>query len=108
MNTDKEQKSKFNYKQIIDLICYSIVSARNLLQEPKIYGPLRAIEIACRLIDFIPLELQKDSPLLMLREHIEAAKSSVVEGEDSFQRHLDFLVSDVVAILNNRKKEDIK
>lgn len=105
MNTDKNQQSKLVYEQLIELICYSIVSARNLLQEPKIYGPLRMVEVANKLIEILSPEDLKRSYLSALRERIEAVKESVVEGEDSFASNLDSLVSDVLSILTNNHKE---
>jgi len=105
MNINKDQRTKQIFQQLIELICYIIVSARNLLQESKLYGPLRMIEVAGKLTDILSCE-GLDFPLLpVFREHIETAIDSVVEGEASFVANLDSLVSDVISILANIQKE---
>ncbi|GAG33178.1 unnamed protein product, partial [marine sediment metagenome] len=38
---------------IFELLCYMIVSARNLEQETKMYGPFRLVDTASRLIEIL-------------------------------------------------------
>ncbi|GAI08306.1 unnamed protein product, partial [marine sediment metagenome] len=40
-------------KEIFELICYIMVSARNLDQETKMYGPFRLVDAASKLIEIL-------------------------------------------------------
>lgn len=108
MNTNKVQDFELGFPEIIDLICFSIVCSRNLMDEPKIYGPLRILTLSSKLIEILPPDFQDKFGLSGLLRNIEKAKDSVIEGEGPFLENLDFLVSEVLILLEKRTKEEKK
>ena len=107
MSTNNKDKwFKQICKQFLELICYTIISARNLVEEPKLYGPLRMIDVAVRIIDILSSQ-DIEFPLLpVFHKHIETAKNSLIEGEASFVANLDSLVANAISVLTNSQEED--
>lgn len=97
------------YKPLFELIYYIIVSSRNLIDEPKSYGPLRMLEIARRLLNILSSG-NINSPIKTKEflKHIEITKNSITEGEDSFVTNLDNLVNDVISFLTDSQREENK
>jgi hypothetical protein len=107
MSTNNKDKwLKQICEQLLELICYTIISARNLVEEPKLYGPLRMIDVVRRLLDILSCKDIKFPLLPVFQKHIETTKNSLIEGETSFVANLDSLVTDVISILTNSQKED--
>lgn len=107
MSTNNKDKwFKQICKQLLELICFTIISARNLVEEPKLYGPLRMIDVAGRILDML-ISKDIEFPLLpVFHKHIETAKNSLIEREASFVANLDSLVADAISVLTNSQKED--
>lgn len=77
-----------------------ITSARNLINETKLYGPFRMIDSVSRIIEILDkfeLELPE---FKQIREKIEAGKYSVMENEEKFTLFLEELVLSLVPILD--------
>lgn len=97
------------YKSLFELIYYIIISSRNLIEEPNLYGPLRMLEIARRLLNILNSENIK-SPMKTkdFIKQIEVTKNSIIEGEDSFVTNLDNLVNDIISFITNSQGEENK
>lgn len=75
------------------LLAFLLTSARGCIDEPPIYGPLRLIDAADKLISILMekyrgglIELQE------IREKIEKARDLVLANEEEFIKMLDDLV----------------
>jgi len=96
---DKEQlKSNF-----FTLLSFLVVSARNCVEEPKLYGPFRLIDGASKLIEILEGEGLADEFFLKVRRKIEDKKYSVMNSENEFIKFLDNLTLDFADELKKRK-----
>lgn len=86
-------------KEIFELICYITVSARNLDQETKMYGPFRLVDTASKLIDILEKNGVHDKFLSQVRTMIEANKYKVMTDKEGFVAFLDNLVLKMVGRL---------
>ena len=87
--------NKFD-KEIFELICYMVVSARNLIHETRMYGPFRLIDACSRLIGILEEEGSSNEFLDGVKAAIEANKYKVMTGEEGFVAFLDDLILDMV------------
>jgi len=83
-------------KEIFELICYIMVSARNLDQETKMYGPFRLVDAASKLIEILEKNGIYDEFLSQVRTMIEANKYKVMTDKEEFLAFLDELVLKMV------------
>jgi len=86
-------------KEIFELLCYIIVSARNLHQEPRIYGPFRLVYTANKLIEILEKNGIHDEFISQVRTIIEANKYKMMTDEEGFVAFLDDLVLKMVGRL---------
>ena len=86
-------------KEIFELICYIIVSARNLDQETKMYGPFRLVDAASKLIEILEKNGIYDEFLSQVRTMIEDNKYKVMTDKEEFVAFLDDLVLKMVGKL---------
>lgn len=84
---------------IFELLCYMIVSARNLDQETKMYGPFRLVDAASRLIEILEGSGIGDEFLSQVRSMIEANKYKVMTDKEGFVAFLDDLALKMVGRL---------
>ncbi len=84
---------------IFELLCYMIVSARNLEQETKMYGPFRLVDAASRLIEILEESGIGDEFLSQVRSMIEANKYKVMTDKKGFVAFLDDLALKMVGRL---------
>jgi len=103
---NKDKWRKQTYEQIFEVICYTIISARGLVEEPKLYGPLRMIDISGRLLDILSCKDMEFPLLPVFKKKIENTKNSLIEGEASFVSNLDSLATNVISVLTNSQKEE--
>lgn len=90
-------------KGIFDLVCYMIVSARNLDRETRMYGPFRLVDAASRLIEILEKSGICDEFLSHVRSMIEANKYKVMRDRDGFVAFLDDLALKMVGRLKEEK-----
>jgi hypothetical protein len=86
-------------KEIFELICYMLVSARNLDRETKMYGPFRLVDAASKLIEILEKNGIYDEFLSQVRTMIEDNKYKVMTDKEEFVSFLDDLVLKMVAKL---------
>ena len=86
-------------KEIFELICYMLISARNLDQETKMYGPFRLVDAASKLIEILEKNEIYDEFLSQARTIIEANKYKVMTDKEEFLSFLDDLALKMVAKL---------
>ncbi len=84
---------------IFELLCYMIVSAKNLDQETKMYGPFRLVDAASRLIEILEESGIGDEFLSQVRSMIEANKYKVMTDKEGFVAFLDDLALKMVGRL---------
>ena len=90
-------------KELFELMCYMIISARNLDHEKKIYGPLRLVDATGILIDILEKNgIIHDEFFYQVKTIIEANKDKVMTNTDLFIAFLDDLILKMVIKL----KED--
>ena len=100
MGTHK--KDEFE-QEFFELICFMVTSARNLIQENRLYGPLRLVDAASRLVDILE-ELDLKSPRLeTIQERIEEGENTVMESEEKFTAFLENLVMELVPLMQNQE-----
>jgi len=95
-------ESRFD-KEIFELICYMVVSARNLVHETKMYGPFRLIDACSRLITTLEEEGSCNEFLGRVKTEIEANKYKVMTDEEGFVTFLDDLILDLVERLEENR-----
>jgi hypothetical protein len=83
-------------KEITSLVSYLIVSARQLYDEPKRYGPFRLIEACSRLITLLRRMGESNELLENIQSRIESEKVKMVTDEKGSMKFLDDLVLMVV------------
>ena len=88
-------------KEIFELICYMLISARNLDQETKMYGPFRLVDAASKLIEILEKNEIYDEFLSQVRTIIEVNKYKVMTDKEEFLSFLDDLVLKMVAKLKD-------
>ena len=86
-------------KGIFELLCYMIVSARNLDQETKMYGPFRLVDAASRLVETLEKSGIADEFLSQVRSMIEANNYKVMTDKEGFLAFLDDLALKMVGRL---------
>ena len=79
---------------VISLICSLIVSARGLVDEPKIYGPLRLMEATQRVVNLAEDCGIRNELLTEVAKRIEEYNLDyfLAESEEGFIRFMDDLV----------------
>jgi len=85
-------------RTLVELIGYSIVSARNLLDETPDYGPIRLLGLVDRLVDASEaLGVVPSAWLQGVQAKARSAGRALASGSESFRTFLDELVSMIVA-----------
>ncbi|MFZ5652706.1 MAG: DUF6092 family protein [Bacillota bacterium] len=87
--------------EIYELIGYMVSSARELVIDPKLYGPFRLVDAVSRLIDVLEKEGAADEFMLSLRSFIDEGKYSVMTDESGFFSFLDELVARVAEFIRD-------
>ncbi len=78
---------------VIRLLCFLAVSARELVDEPRIYGPMRLVEAAQRLVKVAEGGGICNDLLTEVAQRIEAFPlDALPEGEEEFVEFMDDLV----------------
>jgi hypothetical protein len=78
---------------IVDLLCFLTVSARELVNEPKIYGPMRLIEATQQLTRLAADCGIRNQLLEEVSQRIEAFPlDALPEGEEEFNGFMDDLI----------------
>ncbi len=76
-----------------DLLCYMSSSARGLVDEPKLYGPLRLLESMERIIDVLESNDMSNEFYTKLKEEIKENKYTVMQNEEEFVESIDRIVA---------------
>ncbi|MGB9726425.1 MAG: DUF6092 family protein [Fervidicoccaceae archaeon] len=85
--------------EYIKLLSFLITSARGLVDEPQLYGPLRLIDAAARLISLMRSEGMDVSKLERLEKMIEENEDLVMIDKGKFIEFLDELVLELTSII---------
>ena len=99
---DTQEKNEFE-QEFFELVCFMVTSARNLIQENRLYGPLRLVDAASRLVDILEKLDLKSPRLEAIQERIEEGEDTVMESEKKFTAFLENLVMDLVPLMQDRK-----
>lgn len=83
------------------LLAFLITSARGCVDEPPIYGPLRLIDAAEKIISLIMKKYGEVQELQEMRKKIGEARNLVVTNEEEFTKVLDELVIGLSGIIKN-------
>lgn len=86
---------------LFELLCFMVVSARGLVDEPGIYGPFRLIDGASRLIGALAASGYSDEFVALMRERIDTGKLTIQTDMDAF---VDFLDSTAVGLAKELKR----
>jgi hypothetical protein len=81
-------------RALLEAVGYAGTRACELLDESPAYGPLRLLEPAKRTIDAMEAAGIRPAGVLELRTNIDAARASMIEGEDAFRAPRDALVGE--------------
>jgi hypothetical protein len=80
-------------KELRQLICYLVASARGLANEPSEYGPLRLLEAGTRLIEAMRVADMSDDALEQAYRGIEASKDDLMAGRSTFPESADSVLA---------------
>ncbi len=82
------------------LLAFLLTSARGCIDEPPIYGPLRLIDAADKLISMLMEKYRGESKEFQeIRKKIEKARNLVLTNEEEFTKTLDELVRSLSKII---------
>jgi hypothetical protein len=84
------------------LLSFLITSARGCVDEPSLYGPLRLVEAASRLIEIMEETRTKEKineQIISMKELIEEKKNEVMYNEEEFVNFLDELSKKLAKII---------
>ena len=96
--TDKELN-----REIFDYILFLLTAARGCVDEPHMYGPLRLVDAASRIIGtYQRVKGVDDEFLNRLKQLIDEKKYIVMESEDEFTRFIDELIAQSVEEMKRR------
>ena len=98
---DTHKKDEFE-QEFFELICFMVTSARNLIQENRLYGPLRLVDAASRLVDILEKLDLKSPRLEAIKERIEEGENTVMESEEKFTTFLENLVMELVPLMQDQ------
>jgi hypothetical protein len=88
--------------ELTGLLCFMAVGARELMNEPKIYGPMRLMEAAQRLAELAEASEIDHELLAEVSQRIDAFPlDALPEGEEEFVRFMD----DLILLLATRVKD---
>ncbi len=87
------------------LLAFLITSARGCVDEPPLYGPLRLIDAAERLISLMEKRGIINKDLLEIKAMIGEKKGLVMYDEKEFIKFLDELVLRIAKIIKESKEE---
>ena len=97
----KNSESILNDKHF-QLLSFLITSARGCLDEPEIYGPLRLLDGAYRLLEIIKEEGKMNEDLEELQKEIEECMDVLMYDEEEFIRRLDAISKKLGEIIKNK------
>jgi hypothetical protein len=89
-------------ERLFEHVVYLVASARDCLDEPLIYGPLRLVEGVSRVIEALP----EDEFLQEQKRVIDSEKWEVMGDRDRFAAWLDELLRQFAAETKRRNLED--
>jgi hypothetical protein len=79
--------------EAISLVCFFAVSARELVNDPKFYGPMRLMEATQRLVEMLEKSGVHNDLLANISQRIEAFPfEALPEGEEEFVSFMDELI----------------
>ncbi|WP_175059178.1 DUF6092 family protein [Thermococcus sp. 2319x1] len=81
------------------LLAFLITSARGCVDEPPLYGPLRLVDAAARLIEIMKKEGKATPEIMELQKLIEEKKGLVMYDEEEFIKFLDELSRELAILL---------
>jgi len=84
-----------------NIICFIVVSAANLGEEKKEYGPLRLLEVAARLIKALRDHGLTSKRLDIVQKRIDENKYLVMTDESQFNQFLQSLTLEIVDLMTN-------
>lgn len=85
------------------LLAFLITSARGCVDEPKLYGPLRLLDAASRLIEIMEDEGKASEEVLRLRGLVEEAIDVLMYDQKEFVRLTDELSRELARIIRDQK-----
>ena len=89
---DTQKKNEFE-QEFFELVCFMVTSARNLIQENRLYGPLRLVDAVSRLVSILEKLDLKSPRLEAIQERIEEGEDTVMESEEKFTAFLGFVLT---------------
>jgi len=81
------------------LLSFLVTSARGCLDEPQIYGPLRLLDAAQRVIEIMKEEGKSTEEIEKLEEKIEECIDVLMYDEEEFVKLLDEISKDLARII---------
>ncbi len=97
---------KLLYDKYFELLSFLITSARGLFNEPEIYGPLRLVETAEKLLEIMEEESISNRELVELKKYIHENIDTVLYGEEEFKKFLDEVVKRLALIIRSEVKRN--
>ena len=87
----------------LDLLGFMLSSAKNLVIEPKMYGPFRLLDAASRLIDILEEQGIADDHVTALKNDIDEKKLLVMTDEVAFVSFLNEVVVTLAKLTRDRE-----
>ena len=91
-------------EKLIQLLAYIVSSAVGCIDEPKIYGSLRLIDTAQKIIElFDELDLVKDKKLVEIANIINSEKLLCMSDNTAFEQMLNDVSNKLVQLIDERE-----
>jgi len=92
-----------NTSPTLDLATYLVASARDCMEEPLVYGPLRMLVAVDMIVDFMERGPEpRDEFLIRERKKIWESVITVMNDREAFARALDSLLAEFAEELKSR------
>lgn len=85
------------------LLVFLITSARGCLDEPPIYGPLRLLDGASRVINIMEKEGITHETILKIKNKIQMAIDIIMTDENEFVKIVDDITKDLGDFIEHQK-----
>jgi hypothetical protein len=98
--TNTEEILNNNHFQLLSFL---ITSARGCIDEPPIYGPLRLLDGASRVIDIMEKEGITHETILKIKNKIQMAIDIIMTDENEFVKIVDDITKDLGDFIEHQK-----
>jgi hypothetical protein len=90
---------------LLKLMIFSISSSIGCINEPKIYGPLRLLEVTEKLIELYNINSnERNDQIIKILDMIKKDKLLCMTDEEKFKELLNKVLIDIIKVYENKEE----